>query len=248
MTDPQPASGHVSVLKLDVIGGENPDWPQVRILIDGHDLFGVVAPGWLGFDPDDILGVPTSPLLPEVGDHRVAVHRCSCGEAGCGVIAPVISLSRDGRFVVWRDFKDYTGVFVRPTTSYPNVDVIPCRQWNVPDLRFEREQYAAAIATASQDRSWETPRRQTARLMHEQLSRRHLMLPPDLPLQAVFPEWEGDGFIVRFGVEFEDSTVHLEDLRLNGADDQDPAGGAQQMADQLRSTPPKDWLRVFAAY
>lgn len=52
----------VSVLTLRVEGRDTPDWPVVRILVDGEDLFEQAAPGWGGFDPDDILG-PTSPLL-----------------------------------------------------------------------------------------------------------------------------------------------------------------------------------------
>ena len=93
---------------------------------------------------------------------------------------------------MWQDFEDYAGVFVKPATRYPDMDLVSCRQWDVPELRFERTQYAAAIAAARQDRSWQTPRRLTARLLHEQLSPLDLRLPSVLPLQAVFPEWEGD--------------------------------------------------------
>ena len=65
------------------------------------------------FDPAKMLG-PHSPLLPEDMGRRVAVYRCSCGEAGCGVIAPVIVASPDGTRISWVDFRDYVGVFIGP--------------------------------------------------------------------------------------------------------------------------------------
>ena len=56
------------------------------------------APGRSGFDPRQILGAPF-PLLPVDLGRRVAVYRCSCGQPGCGVIAPVIVPSPDGACV-----------------------------------------------------------------------------------------------------------------------------------------------------
>ena len=78
--------------------------PVMQLLIDGIDLFSGVAPnGFIGFDPDELLG-PDDPLIPAEPARRVAVYRCSCGEPGCGVVAPVISGSDTQ--VWWRDFQD----------------------------------------------------------------------------------------------------------------------------------------------
>jgi hypothetical protein len=33
---------------------DRPDWPVVRVLVDGRDPFAAVAPGWRGFDPAEI--------------------------------------------------------------------------------------------------------------------------------------------------------------------------------------------------
>ena len=91
MNDAQLAArGGLSSLSLqfEVVDGR-PDWPVVRVLVDGQDPFAAVAPGWRGFDPAKMLG-PRSPLLPADQGRRVAVYCCSCGEPGCGVIAPVI--------------------------------------------------------------------------------------------------------------------------------------------------------------
>lgn len=244
MSNPRLRGGDLRVLQVIVQPRENPDWPQARILVDGLDIFEAVAPGWVGFDPDQLLGGDSSPLVPGHQGRRVAVCRCSCGEAGCGVIAPIIGLSANGKQVLWRDFRDFTGVFVDPISRYPQVEQIPSRRWDVPDLRFDREQYLDTIAGAAQDRSWETPQRQTARLLTERLAPLGLVLPPDLPLDRAYPEWDGDGVMVRFGVEFEDGTVHCEELRLVSIE-HDPDQAARSMASGLLDTPSADWSKTF---
>src|SRR5215471_5720648 len=111
------ARGGLCILSLQVeVVGDRPDWPVVRVLVDGQDSFAAVAPGWRGVDPAKMLG-PGSPLLPADQGRRVAVCCCSCGEPGCGVIAPVIVPSPEGRRVSWVDFRDYTGVFVGPVAE-----------------------------------------------------------------------------------------------------------------------------------
>lgn len=243
--DPQPHSGHVSLFTLKIHAGENPDWPVVRVLVDGSDLVREVAPGWLGFDPDDILG-PASPLLPGTEGRRVAVYRCSCGEAGCGTIAPVIESSPDQRHVLWQDFQDYVGVFFRPLATTPDTDLTGLgRPWKLPDLRFDARQYADEIARTSQDRTWESPGRRTARFLHGLLAPLDLRLPPDLPLREVLPAWEGTGVAVRFGREYADGTLDQQELRLTSAN-HDPARAARDIADQLRSTSPDEWLLRFS--
>ena len=100
------ARSGLSVLSLQFqVLDDRPGWPVVQVLVDGRDPFAEVAPDWRGFDPAKMLG-PHCPLLPVDLGRRVAVYRCSCGEAGCGVIAPVIVPSPDGRRVSWVDFRD----------------------------------------------------------------------------------------------------------------------------------------------
>src|SRR5262249_39779261 len=149
-------------------------WPAVRVLVNGREPFAAAAPGWRGFDPAEVLG-PRSPLLPADQGRRVAVYCCSCGEAGCGGIAPAIVPSPHGRRGSWVDFRDYVGVFVGPGTQV--VDGDEGRPWDLPDLHFDREQYIAEIERASLDGSWETGRRKTARLVYECLEPLGLILP-----------------------------------------------------------------------
>ncbi len=235
----QPPAGQLSVISLEIQTRAMPDWPVVRILVDGVDHFDAVAHGWQGFDPDDILGA-ASPLLPASAPRRVAVYRCSCGEAGCGVISPAIQLSADGRGVLWQDFRDYVGVFVGPLVTYPDVELVSSRRWNLPSMIFAVEQYREEIVRASQDRGWETPRRQTARLLFEQLRPLDLILPPDLPLRAVEPAWEGDGVVARFGREAADGTLIEQVIPLSSAQ-RAPARAAADLAEQLLSKPPSNW-------
>lgn len=244
MIDSPPHDGHVSLLNLEIRASENPDWPAVRILVDETDPFENVAPGWVGFDPDDILGAD-SPLLPGDEERRVAVYRCSCGEAGCGVIAPTISPTRDTYCVLWQDFRNCAGEFFRPLPTNPNTDLTSLgRRWDIPLLRFDMRQYVAEIARASQDRTWETPRRQTARLLRDQLTPLGLSLLPHLPLRGVAPAWEADGIVLQFGREYADGLLDQQELRLTSIH-HDPSRAALDMADQLRSTPREEWRRRF---
>jgi hypothetical protein len=47
MTDPQRAArGVLSVLSLQFeVAGDRPDWPVVRVFVDGQDPFAAAAPG-----------------------------------------------------------------------------------------------------------------------------------------------------------------------------------------------------------
>lgn len=240
----QAARSGLSVLSLRFqIVDNHPDWPVVSVLVDGHDPFAAAASGWRGFDPEKMLG-PDSPLLPADLGRRVAVYCCSCGEPGCGVIAPVIVPSPDGRRVSWVDFRDYVGVFVGPVTE--NVSTGDGRPWDLPDLHFDRQEYVAEIERASQDRSWETGRRRTARLLQERLNPLGLVLPPDLGLAWAAPAWNEDGVTLMFlhtirAPRFE---TRQQMLRLTSTLD-DPDQAAEDMEQQLLSTSPGDWVGSF---
>jgi hypothetical protein len=245
MNDVQPAAGRRrSVLSLQFqVLDDRSDWPVVQVLADGKDPFAEAAPDWRGFDPTRMLG-PHSPLLPVDLGRRVAVYRCSCGEAGCGVIAPVIVPSPDGRRVSWVDFRDYVGVFNGPVEESGGAP--EGKPWDLPDLHFDREQYIAEVQRASRDGSWETPRRRTARLLYERLEPMGLVLPPDLDLASVSPTWNEAGFTLMFQrlrrvPRFQ---VREQILRLTSTYD-DPEHAAEDMSQQLLSTLPDDWTRRF---
>ena len=171
----------VSVLRVGYeIDRNSPDWPTVTISIDGVNPFAEVAPEWGGFDPSAVF-IEDSPLLPQNPPRRVGVWRCSCGIEGCGVIAPIIAGSENGEWVTWSDPRDYTGVFVGP---YP-IDANPAdgRPWALPTYRFEMSQYVVEVRRAAANRSWESPRRATARLLTE------LLRGSELPAGLSFPSW-----------------------------------------------------------
>jgi hypothetical protein len=230
-------------LRFEVIA-DRPDWPVVSVLVDGRDPFAAAAPGWRGFDPAKILG-SDSPLLPVDRGRRVAVYCCSCGEPGCGVIAPVIFPSPDGRRVSWVDFRNYTGVFDDPVTHSLDDDD-EGMPWELPDLHFSREQYVAEIDRASRDRSWETSRRRTSRLLHERLQPLKPVLPPGLGLAWASPAWGEDGVALLFQrvIGVPQPAADQQILWLTSALS-DPDQAAEDMARQLLSTPPADWVDSF---
>ncbi|MFF0266336.1 hypothetical protein [Kribbella sp. NPDC004536] len=215
------------VLTLEFeVRDDRPDWPVVTIRVNGRDLFG--QDGWQGFDPAQILG-DGSPLVPDDHGRRVAVYRCSCGEPGCGVVAPYIVASPDDWRISWVDFRDYTGVFARPLA--PGSDDHEGRSLGFPDLYFGRDQYLDEVRRATNDRSWETPRRQTARLLEEQLG-------PMPGLRWVSPAWSEEGVVL--SIERDDQLLlHLTSSK------QDPVDAAADMARRLRSTPSEEWPWKF---
>lgn len=215
------------VLTLEFeVPDDRPDSPVVTIRVNGRDPFG--QDGWQGFDPAEILG-DGSPLVPGDNGHRAAVYRCSCGEPGCGVIAPYIVASPDRRRISWVDFRDYTGVFTHPLA--PESANYEGRPWGLPDLHFDRDQYLTEVRRATNDRSWETPRRLTARLLEERLR-------PMPALEWVTPAWQAEGVVL--SVE-----QHGQLLLHLTSSEQDPARAAADMARRLRSTAPEDWADAF---
>jgi hypothetical protein len=229
---------HVSTLELRfLVLNDRLDWPVVQILVDGREAFTERLPGWQGFDPADILGDP-SPLLPDDLGRRVAVYRCSCGIEGCGVVAPVIVASPDGRRVSWVDFRDYVGVFVGPTARSVDYEG---RAWPIEDLHFDRGQYVAEIRRASADQSWETPCRATARLVADGLRSRPGIVPPDLVVGWVAPAWDDDGIQVSLergqagGEPFRQQVLSLTSVHT------DPESAAQDIIEQLRAVPAEQW-------
>lgn len=191
------ARGGLSALTLRFSVLDNPDRPTVEILVDGEDPFATVVTDWRGFDPAQMLGTASPLIPPDLGlGRRVAVHMCSCGIAGCGVIAPVIVPSPDGSRISWVDFRDYVGVFVEPVFEF--VSKHEGRSWDLPDLHFDRDQYLAEVDRAARDDSWEPPLRRTARLLETRLRTMNLVPPLDWRLRRVSPVRDPDGVEVAF--------------------------------------------------
>jgi hypothetical protein len=236
-------SEHVSVIALRfLVLKDRTDWPTVQILADGREAFVDQLPEWQGFDPADMLG-DQSPLLPDDQGRRVAVYRCRCGIEGCGVIAPMIVPSPDGRRVSWVDFRDYVGVFAGPTAR--DSDRFDGKPWPIQDLHFDRGQYIAEIRRASRDRSWETPRRATARLVAGGLRARDAVLPPGLRLQWVGPAQDGNGLMLSFKNSRSGDGSFVRQMLSLTSDHSDPERAAQDVLDQLQAVPADEWSSHF---
>ncbi len=207
--------------------------PVATLLIDGIDLFSDLAPnGFVGFDPDELLG-PDEPLVPAEPARRVAVYRCSCGEPGCGVVAPVIS-GGDAE-VRWTDFQDFTGWFFSPL---PEDEPEDGRSLGAPELTFDATQYLNEVRRAASDRSWETPIRRTARLLKVMLEdRSDALAESGLELGGVFPSFRSKTSV---SVSFRGVGV----LTLT-ADAGTPEGSAAEMMGNLFSKRPDQWMTAF---
>lgn len=245
MSNAPHADSDLSVLTLEFeVLDDQPDWPVLAIRIDGQLPFAQVAKGWQGFDPGKMLG-PHSPLLPDDLGRRVALYRCSCGEAGCGVIAPVIVASPAQSRISWVDFRDYVGVFIGPVE--PEAADHEGKPWDLPDVHFDRDQYVTEVLRATSDRSWETPRRQKARLLEEQLRLMDLVLPPGLTLRFVSPAWNEDGVLLSFEQTTHDGGElrHRQELLFLDSDESEPSKAAGDMAQLLLSASPDEWIHAF---
>jgi hypothetical protein len=112
------------------------------------------------------------------------------------VIAPFIVASPNHERISWVDFRVYVGVFVGPVA--PEAADYEGRPWALPDIDFDREQYLAEVRRVTSDRSWETLRRQRARLLEDHLRPMELVLPQTLTLRWVSPAWSEEGVVLSF--------------------------------------------------
>ena len=104
----------------------------------------------------------------------------------------------------------------------------------------------AEIERASQDGSWETDRRKTARLLYELLEPLELVLPPDLQLAWAEPAWRKEGVALMFErhIRAPRYEVRQQMLRLTSTLG-DPGQAGRDMAKQLLSKSPDDWADSF---
>jgi hypothetical protein len=152
-------------LRLEVAGGGR----AVVIVINGRRPFGRAGDrAYRAFHPAGLLDPYLAPLRPAVPARRVAVYQCTCGHAGCGCVAPVIS--REAERVTWTDFRDFTGCYELPLAG-ESPDAARGRPLPLPDLSFDAGQYLAEVDRATADRWWETPPMATVRFLSSALRR-----------------------------------------------------------------------------
>ncbi|MEU4395063.1 hypothetical protein [Kribbella sp. NPDC023855] len=136
--------------------------------------------------------------------------------------------------ISWVDSRDYVGVFARPVeAAAANHEGRP---WDLPDIHFGYDPYVAEVQRALGDRSWETPRRQTARLMEQELT--ETALP--VALGWVSPAWDGEGMVLSF-----ERARGGQQLLLLDSPQGDPGRAAEDMGERLLATAPADWDRCF---
>src|SRR5215212_8923063 len=120
--------------KLQIqIDSSIPNYPKVRLLIDGSDLLATRRCDE-GNDPADILD--SGALLPMDPPRRIAFYGCGCGEFGCANVAGLVSRSRD--VVTWADFLSLTGVYhsALPDPGY-GPDPVELSEWDAPIQRLD---------------------------------------------------------------------------------------------------------------
>jgi hypothetical protein len=124
----------------------------------GHDHSEDPEKQALVLDPD------VTPLVPAEPARRIAVCGCSCGEPGCGCVAPLIC--EHAGFLTWSDFRDYTGVYDGPAVKVnPGGGVALA----FPGVAFDAARYRAEVERATADRWWESPQLRAARLLRGHL-------------------------------------------------------------------------------
>ncbi|ROR90963.1 hypothetical protein [Nocardioides aurantiacus] len=162
---------HVLTIRID---SSKPNYPKVRLLIDGSDLLATTGNDE-GNDPADILD--TGALIPTKPSRRIALYGCGCGIFGCANVAMLVH--RVGDTVQWSDAQSLTGAYEAALPNDgdeepdPAVDYdLPSQPLAVPLLTFSASQYNDEVARAMADRTWET---------HLRAVMRHLL--------ALKPEW-----------------------------------------------------------
>jgi hypothetical protein len=218
--------------------------PVATLLVDGEDLFSrSTRNGFVGFDPDELLG-PDQPLLPVERARRVAVYRCSCGEPGCGVVAPVIS--GNDTEVRWNDFQDFTGWFDSPVSDDKPEDGRPLA---IPEVIFAIDQYTDEVRRAATDRSWETPTRTTARFLKEILEDESDALADlGLKLDWVFPAHRREASVSLSLRDVDHRYVERPRGQLVMTLSAGPGNSkdrATEMLANLLSEVPEEWMNAF---
>ncbi|WP_097227242.1 hypothetical protein [Streptomyces sp. OV198] len=135
-----------------------PDLPQrgasveVRPLVDSEDILAEVFTEGPGEDPKYLL-LPDGPLTAGPEPHEVRLAEATCTEGCCGAL--YVTIRRDGDHVIWSEWRN---------PDEDNVDL--------PEFRFDAQEYQTEVERAVADHSWEWPARTVARLLELDLRER----------------------------------------------------------------------------
>jgi hypothetical protein len=121
----------------------------VHPMIDGRDVVAEVFDPGPGHAPELLLS-PAGPLCASEEPHEVELAEAECTWGCCGALC--VTIRRDGDQVVWGQWRDRNG---------PEPEL--------PEFRFDAEDYGHEVARVEQDHSWEWPVRTVARLLDSRL-------------------------------------------------------------------------------
>ncbi|MFF4137987.1 hypothetical protein ACFY1B_42410 [Streptomyces mirabilis] len=214
---------------------------ECRPIVDGRDILTDVFDEGSAEDPRCLLG-PNAPLNATNVPREVRLAEAGCTEGCCGAV--YVTIKREGQQVVWSGWRN------------PDAEEV-----DLPEFRFDADEYEAEVHRATTDHSWEWPARTVARLLEQRL-REHTdwLTTWDCELGAVSAwPWEPDQITIflfhpgrsairadRPWLQFRmtipvsgddpaDQAEHLE-ASLTAEDPRDVAevcGGSKEFADQL---------------
>lgn len=118
-------------------------------IIDGRDVVADEFDPGPGHSPERLLS-PGGLLRASAESHEVELAEAECTWGCCGALC--VTIRRDGKQVVWGDWRDRNG---------PEPEL--------PEFRFDAEDYDREVARAEQDRDWEWRARTVARLLDNRL-------------------------------------------------------------------------------
>ncbi|MFI6059139.1 hypothetical protein [Streptomyces sp. NPDC051286] len=122
---------------------------ECRPIINGRDILADVFDEGPAYDPEYLLGPDASLHATDIPrEVRLAVAECT--EGCCGAV--YVTIRREGHHVIWSGWRN------------PDQDDV-----DLPEFRFDVNQYEAEVRRASTDHSWEWPARTVARLLDERL-------------------------------------------------------------------------------
>ncbi|MGW1411039.1 hypothetical protein [Streptomyces sp. NPDC002403] len=122
---------------------------ECRPLINGRDVLAEVFDEGPADDLRYLLG-PDTPLHATDTPREVRLATAECTEGCCGAV--YVTIRREGQHVIWSGWRN---------PDQEDVDL--------PEFRFDVDQYEAEVRRASTDHSWEWPARTVARLLEERL-------------------------------------------------------------------------------
>ncbi|MFF8811189.1 hypothetical protein [Streptomyces pactum] len=225
-TEPQRLSLRVVVPPL----GSRQGTVECRPVVDGRDVLANVFDEGPAGDPRYLLG-PDAPLRATDTPREVRLAEAECTEGCCGAV--YVTIKREGRRVIWSGWRN------------PDADDL-----DLPEFRFDVEEYEAEVGRASTDHGWEWPARTVARLLEERL-RGHadLLAAWECELGAVSAwHWEPDRINV-FLFHPRRSAIRegrpwLQFRMTLPVSGDDPAGQADRLAARLTAEDPCEIAEV----